>query len=124
MSRKVTPIVMVVCLMLMGAAVAQSALASCTTSGTQFKAFNSTSCSDPSPLIDSNAPVGSTVSVARDQTSSAKNATNNKWCFVNEGINDQTVFTQAPTTANDTLGAANNIVDHFDVVANGSGCPA
>lgn len=123
--RRSSAVGIVMCLVVAAVVAIQlPAFASCTTGGTLFKAHDSTSCGDANPLLESNSSAGSTVSVARDKTSSAKNATTNKWCFVNEGINDQTIFILTHTSAANTLGDANNATDHFDVVSSGSGCPA
>ena len=103
---------------------APPAFAACSLTGTWFKAYDGTSCSG-ALLLQSNAPRGSrNISVARDQTSSGTNSTANKWCGVNEGLNDQTVFVWAPNTIANQLGSADNIIDHFDVVAPGNSCPA
>jgi hypothetical protein len=103
--------------------IASVASASCTTGGSLFKAHDALNCSD-TEMIASNASPGNTVEVQDDRTSSAKNATTNKWCFVNKAFVDSTIFTLAPSTAVNNLGTETNKTDHFDVVNAGGGCPA
>jgi hypothetical protein len=103
---------------------APEASAACSLSGTWFKAYDGTYCSGDL-LKKVNAPAGTrNISVARDRTSSGSNSTANKYCGVNEGINDQTVFVWGPNDISNVLGDANNIIDHFDVVLPSQSCPA
>lgn len=89
-----------------------------------FKAYAGTYCSG-ALLLQARAERGTrNMSVARDDTESGSNWTGNKWCGVNEGWNDQTVFAWGPNTIANTLGSANNTIDHFDVVGRSERCPA
>lgn len=89
----------------------------------RFCAFDLQSFGHPQ-LVSSAAAAGTdTVDVADNQTSSAKNRTDNRWCGVeSNGWPDQTIFRFAPHTWYETLGTAGNDIDHFYVKSSGNQC--
>ena len=117
-------LLMIMCLAGFGLiTVGSTASAACTTTGSLFKPFNQEHCNG-TEIWSSNASAGSNVNVDDDITSSAKNATNNKWCFVNKAFVDSTIWILAPSSASGLMGTENNKTDHFDVVGASNGCPA
>lgn len=64
------------------------------------------------------------MNVENDIVSSAKNATSNKWCFVNEALFDSTILILGPSSAAGQMGTESNKTDHFDVVGSSTSCPA
>lgn len=100
-----------------------TAYATCGTGGTLFKPWNTTQCTG-TELFASNASTGTSVNVQNDIVSSAKNATNNKWCFVNEALVDSTIWILGPSSAVGLMGSEDNKTDHFDIVWSGGSCPA
>ncbi|MBO4165065.1 MULTISPECIES: peptidase inhibitor family I36 protein [Micromonospora] len=103
--------------------VGSPAMAAGTCSSGHFCAFSGTSYNG-TKVLDSTASSGSVDAGTHDVISSVINNTSKRWCGVNNGFpGDDTVLSVAQNTSLASLDArANDKIDHFYVISNGSSC--
>lgn len=111
-----------------GLAIATPAYALCPPTNPHFCAWKNINYSG-TKLVDSHAVRGSIIfPQEKNAVSSGKNGTSNKWCGVNEHtfVPDETIVVWSPgdqlSNLHDT--GDGDQIDHFDVVAPGTSCPA